>query len=96
MIKIPKNIQIVILVVILILGIFLFFYFFRQMSVSGNEFSEIGTNVNTSIKKPSHANNENTKINLDLFSSEKFINLRSDVAPVKNFNAGKRNPFEPF
>jgi hypothetical protein len=96
MIKIPKNIQIIILIVILILGIFLFFYFFRQMSVNGNEFDEIGTNINTSIKKPIRANNESAKINLDLFSSERFINLRSDVAPVKNFNAGKRNPFEPF
>ncbi|HTW96871.1 MAG TPA: hypothetical protein VMD74_04420 [Candidatus Methylomirabilis sp.] len=92
MLKISRNYQIGFYFVVMIFGAFLFFYFYRQTSLTDNNFSEIGlsrTQSGTVIPI--------TGVTIDtaLFNSDKFKNLRADVAPAQNYQIGKRDPFEP-
>ncbi|MDD5527508.1 MAG: hypothetical protein PHO56_00840 [Patescibacteria group bacterium] len=92
-IKIPRNYQIIIYSAILALVVIFFFYFFRQASITPFDLSEM--NVITGQSKSVFLNNGAINMNLDLFSNDKFLNLRSEVAPTQSFQSGKRNPFEP-
>jgi hypothetical protein len=75
---------------IVIFGVFFFFYFYRQASITENDFTEV------KIIAPKPAAGVGIKIDLKLFDSDKFRDLRSDPVPVQVFQSGKRNPFEPY
>jgi hypothetical protein len=92
MIKIPQNYQIIFYAAILIFSVLFFFYFYRQASVNENGLSS--TNVVSGQTKNSFLV-DGINLNFNFFSSEKFRNLRSSVAPTVNFKSGKRNPFLP-
>jgi hypothetical protein len=90
--KISRTNQIIIYAVILILAVIFVFYFFRQASI--NQADSGGVTV-VNKQHNTKINNATVKINLDLFSTDKFLNLRSEVSPVQSFSSGKKNPFEP-
>jgi hypothetical protein len=92
MARISRIYQVVIFTGIIILAVIFFFYFYRQARVVP---SYVGQS-NTSVRQPNSAlNGAIANMNLDLFGTDKFLNLRSEVAPAQNYQTGKRNPFEP-
>lgn len=93
MIKISRNNQIIFYIIILVFVISFFFYFYRQASIIEGDFWEVRPN---SIQSTASLSRENADIDVELFISEKFRNLRSEVAPVQSFERGKRNPFEAY
>jgi hypothetical protein len=90
--KVSRNYQILIFSAIIILAVVFFYYFFRQASVISFDLG--GLNVQappaTNIIDKAELN-----MNLNLFGTDKFINLRSEVAPSSSFQSGKRDPFVP-
>ena len=92
MAKFTRSYQVILYVAIAaFLGIFIL-YFYRLASSAGADLSSL--RINEAQTTPT-INTSNIKINLDLFTSPKFLRLRSDVAPVQSFPLGKRNPFQP-
>jgi hypothetical protein len=73
--------------------VFFFFYFYRQASVTEGDFLDVKVDNEQSTEASSQ---EDVNIDIKIFTSEKFRNLRSEVAPIKDFKTGKRNPFESF
>ena len=73
-----------------VFGILFFIYFFQQASVM--DF------IDQDVTSPSaqRRNYQNVELDPEIFQSDKFRNLRFDKLPTVNFNAGKRNPFEPY
>jgi hypothetical protein len=93
MIKITKNYQIMIYAVLSIFSVLFFFYFYRQASITTVNIIDSENIASGQVKKTVFS--ENTDLNLDFFNSDKFRNLRSNVAPTVNFQSEKRNPFLP-
>jgi hypothetical protein len=93
MIKISRNNQIIFYIIILVFVISFFFYFYRQASVTDSIFSELKPN---GAKPAALSSREDANIDIKLFTSEKFRNLRADVVPIQSFETGKRNPFEAY
>lgn len=93
MIKISRNNQIIFYVIALVFVVSFFFYFYRQASMTESAFLEVKPN---NVKPASISGREDSNIDVKLFTSEKFRNLRADVAPIKSFETGKRNPFEAY
>jgi hypothetical protein len=93
MIKISRNNQIIFYVIILVFVISFFFYFYRQASITEGDFLEVKPN---STNPTAFSNRGSADIDVKLFTSEKFRNLRSEVAPIQSFETGKRNPFEAY
>ncbi|HTX87070.1 MAG TPA: hypothetical protein VMC41_03315 [Candidatus Nanoarchaeia archaeon] len=92
MIKFSRVNQIIIYAVIFVLVAIFFFYFFHQAAMLPGNISQLplsGRPVGNTINKTS------ININLDLLGTDKFMNLRSEAAPVTSFPSGKRNPFAP-
>jgi hypothetical protein len=89
--KIPKIYQMMILLVIIVSAVFFFLYFYRQASNPSFTMQE----VNFSSRQSNRAiDGAITNMDIGLLSSDKFIDLRADVAPAQSFQSGKRNPFE--
>lgn len=91
LVKISRNYQIIIYVVILILVVIFLFYLFRQAAIMPSEINQ----TTLTPKQINTIDQSGVNINLGLFDSKKFINLRSEVAPITSFQTGKRNPFQP-
>jgi hypothetical protein len=92
MARISRIYQIIIFSGVIILASIFFFYFYRQASITPISLGE----PNLSARQPNKALNKAViNMDLDLFSTEKFLNLRSEVAPVQSYQSGKRNPFVP-
>jgi hypothetical protein len=92
MIKISSNQQVIFYAAILIFGVLFFFYFYRQASLTESGLSAanvVSGQANQTFFK------EGVNLNLDFFKSDKFLKLRSDMAPNQSFLEGKRNPFLP-
>ena len=85
----PKK-QMIVFALLLAFVVLFFIYFYR--AALSDEF--LGSNAQTSGGGGKKFFGD-LKINLDLFSSDKFKNLRFDSLPVVTFPVGKRNPFEP-
>jgi hypothetical protein len=90
--KLLRNYQILIYVAILVLVVSFFFYFFRQASVTQTDLTQLSSSVN---QPAAAAGNADIKLNLDLLSSQKFLNLKGVTAATPVYTAGKRNPFVP-
>jgi hypothetical protein len=91
-IRISRVYQIIIFAGIIVLAVIFFFYFYRQASVA----PAYVNHLNVPARQPNSAvNSAVVNMNLDLFNTEKFLNLRSEVAPAQSYQSGKRNPFEP-
>jgi len=93
MIKFSRNSQIIFYIIVLIFVILFFFYFYQQASVVEGNFLE----VKVETKQPSVlSKQQNINLNIKLFTSEKFRNLKREATTTQSFQTGKRNPFESY
>jgi cell division septal protein FtsQ len=90
--KISRNNQIIIYAILLIFVVGFFVYFFQQASTAQLNLGELNVSAG---QNNGNLSNSAIKINLDLLGTDKFLNLRSTVAPTQSFQSGKRNPFVP-
>jgi len=90
--KFSRIYQILIYLAILAMVIVFFFYFYRQASVTQTDLGQLSATVN----QPAVATgNADIKLNLDLLSSQKFLDLKAATAVTPVFTSGKINPFVP-
>jgi hypothetical protein len=90
--KVSRNLQIVIYSAVLCLVVIFFLYFYHQAQLTQADFGQLV--IAPDQIKSSSVGGSTVNMNLNLLGTDKFLNLRSEIAPVQSFQSGKRNPFE--